>query len=203
MGTADRSRLVVSAILLIAGCGAPVASGGPLPSPQITCTGVPQARCDEGVASALRSLPNTAIVSIEVVCVAEGCTDESGAMDTIVRTADGGTLRSPTNAWSAPADGQPPPDAAPGRGPVATARPVPDPTEAAVPWRPLCQGVPAQQCELMAETSFGELSTEGVEQVLVRCGAMAPCTADRGVGETVVTYHDGSIESSAWEYDLD
>ena len=167
------------------------------------CTGVPQTKCDEAVASALRSLPNTAIVTIEVVCVTEGCTDESGAMDTVVRTADGSTLRSQTNAWSAPASGEPPPGAEPGDGSLATEPPAPALPDAAVPRKPQCMGVPAQTCELMAETSFGELSTEGVEHVIVRCGALAPCTAQRGVGETVVTYQDGSTKSSAWEYDLD
>lgn len=197
IGTTDRARLAIFAILLIAGCGAPAASG-PLPSAQVICTGVPQAKCDEAVASALRSLPNTAIVTIEVACVTEGCTDEAGAMDTIVRTADGATLRSPTNAWSAPAGREPPPGAKPGDGVVATEAPAP-----AVAWKPQCNGVPIAMCELMAETAFGELSTEGVEHVLVRCGALEPCTLDRGVGETIVTYADGSTKSSAWEYDIE
>lgn len=200
MWTTDRVRVALMATLLIAGCGAP-AVGGPLPSPRITCTGVPQAKCDEAVASALRSLPNTAITAIEIVCVADRCSDEAGAMDTVVRTADGGTLRSSTNGWSAPAGGgEPPPGAAPGRE-EAREEPAPAPNEAAIPRKPQCQGVPVAMCELMAETAFGELSTEGVQHILVRCGALEPCTADRGVGETLVTYADGTIKSAAWEYD--
>lgn len=202
MESTDRARAILLAVLLIAGCGAPAVSEPP--SATVTCNGVPQDKCDEAVASARRSLPNTAIASIEVVCVADRCSDESGAMDTIVRTAGGGTLRSPTTNWWGPAGGGEPspgtnPDAQPGSRPPAAAVP----SEAAVPLRPQCHGVPVATCELMAETAFGELSIEGVEHVLVRCGALEPCTTDRGLGETIVTYADGSTKSSAWEYDLD
>jgi hypothetical protein len=215
MGRTDKGRsAALAAVILIAGCGSPAGSGS-LASPTITCTGVPQVKCDEGVAGALRSLPNTSILSIEVVCVADRCTEESGAMDTVVRTADDGTLRSATSSWSAPAagDGGPGEDGAPGEqaapdgegvpGAVPPATPVPVPSEPDIPVQPQCQGVPRDECEVMAETAFGELSTEGVSRILVRCGAPAPCTPEHGIGQTVVTYEDGTTGTSEWEYASD
>jgi hypothetical protein len=203
MGRTDKARsAALAAVVLIAGCGSPAGSVT-LASPTITCTGVPQAKCDEGVAGALRSLPNTSILSIEVVCVADRCTEESGAMETVVRTADDGTLRSAASSWSAPAagEGAPGEHGAPGAVPPAT--PAPMPSEPDIPVAPQCQGVPRAECELMAETAFGELSTEGVSRILVRCGAQAPCTPEHGIGETVVTYEDRTTGTSEWEYATD
>ena len=81
-----------------------------------------------------------------------------------------------------PVGDEPPPDNPPG-----------------VPLPPICQGVPVEMCEVMAETAFGELSTDGVAGILVRCGA-DPCTVDKGGGETIVTYEDGSSKSTTWNY---
>ena len=68
-----------------------------------------------------------------------------------------------------------------------------------VPVEPVCQGVPISMCETMAETAFGELSDQSVVQILVRCG-QPPCTSEHGVGDTVVTYADRTVRTSAWEY---
>lgn len=195
-GTTDLRRLAVLAIIVIAGCGAPVSSGPPA-SPRVSCEGVPQARCDEALASVERSLPNTTIAAIEVICVAGTCTDQSGAMDTVVTLADGGQLRSSTISWSegAPAPGGVNPPAEPVPGPVEPAQPV----EPAVPVEPECFGVPASMCRTMAETAFGEVSDNAVVQIVVRC-TRQPCTIDQGAGDTIVTYEDGSIQSSSWEY---
>ena len=51
----------------------------------------------------------------------------------------------------------------------------------------------------MAETAFGELSSTDVVTILVRCGPVS-CDKDSGAGETVVTYADGSTQTSSWEY---
>lgn len=188
MGTTDLRRLAILAVMAIAGCGAPAASGPPA-SPRISCLGIPAARCDEAVASVARSLPNTAPVSIEVSCVAGTCTPESGAMDTVVTLADGSQLRSTTISW---ANGG-------GQGPGGV-KPLPVPVPPpVVPVEPQCQGVPASMCKTMAETAFGELSDQAVVQILVRCGE-PPCTDDHGVGDTVVTYADGTTRTSSWEY---
>lgn len=187
---ADLRRLTVLAIALIAGCGAPAASGPPA-SPRIVCTGLPADKCDEAVASVARSLPSTAVVTIEVSCVAGTCTTESGAMDTVVTLADGSQLRSTTNAW-ANGGGQ-------GAGGDDTA-PVPAPAAPpVVPVEPVCQGVPVSMCKTMAETAFGELTDQDVVRIVVRCKE-PPCTAAHGVGDTVVTYGDGTTQSSSWEY---
>ena len=191
MATTDVRRLAILAVIAIAGCGAPADSGPPA-SPTITCVGIPAARCDDAVASVARSLPNTAPVAIEVLCVAGTCTEQSGAMDTVVTLGDGSQLRSTTTTWSEP--GAPAPC---GVKPL----PVPEapPIIPVVPVEPECQGVPVSMCRTMAETAFGEVSDEAVVQIVVRC-TRQPCTNDQGAGDTVVTYADGSTQMSSWEY---
>jgi hypothetical protein len=184
----DIRGFAILAILAIAGCGAPPASGPPA-SPRISCPGIPTERCDEAVASVELSLPNTTPVAIDVTCVSGTCTPETGAMDIVVTLADGSQLRSSTISWSqaatpAPADRKPLPV------------PVPPPV---VPVEPQCHGVPVSTCRTMAETAFGEVSDQAVVSILVRCSE-PPCTDDHGVGETLVTYADGSSRTSSWEY---
>lgn len=189
----DLRRFAILAIVVVAGCGAPAASGPPA-SPRISCQGVPPERCDEAVASVELSLPNTAPAAIEVMCVSGTCTPESGAMDTVVTLSDGSQLRSTTITWSQAVA----PDRVPGK-PLPDPQPQPTPLPVAAV-KPLCQGVPASMCETMAETAFGELSTEAVVSILVRCGE-PPCTDKHGVGETLVTYADGTTGTSGWEYE--
>lgn len=194
MGPRDLLRLAILAGIAIGGCGAPAASGlpvasGPPASPRITCPGIPAARCDEAVASVARSLPNSAPVSIEVNCVSGVCTPESGAMETVVTLADGSQLRSTTISWASGGGF--------GDGGV---KPPPVPAEpAVVPVEPQCQGVPVSMCRTMAETAFGEVSDQAVVRIVVRC-TEPPCTDGHGVGDTVVTYADGTTQTSSWEY---
>lgn len=188
-------RLAIVALVMVAGCGAPAPSGPPA-TPRITCVGIPADKCDEAVASVARSLPNSAPVSIEVSCVVGTCTTQSGAMDTVVTLADGSQLRSTTLSWTgsdveSPGGGAPvSPDAAP---------PAVVPPPANVPVEPICLGVPASMCRTMAETAFGEVRNEDVVRIVVRC-AKPPCTDAHGTGDTVVTYSDGTISTSSWEY---
>jgi hypothetical protein len=189
--TTDLRRFAILAVIVIAGCGAPISSGPPA-SLTVSCTGIPATRCDEALASVERSLPNTPAVKIEVVCVAGTCTDESGAMDTVVTLADGSQLRSTTIAWSeagAPAPG--------GVKPLPV--PVAEPAVPAVPVEPDCQGVPRSMCLTMAETAFGEVSNLAVVGIVVRCTRM-PCAIDQGAGETLITYKDGTTLTTSWEY---
>ncbi len=130
-------------------------------------------------------------IAIDVVCVAGTCTEQSGAMDTVVTLEDGSQLRSTTIAWSE-ADAPAPNGVKPAPLPAAPALPV-------VPVEPQCQGVPAAMCRTMAETAFGELSDDAVVQIVVTC-TRVPCTIDQGAGDTVVTYEDGSAQTSSWEY---
>jgi hypothetical protein len=184
----DLRALAILAILAIAGCGAPAISGPPA-SPVVVCQGIPVERCSEAVESVGISLPNTAPVTIEVICVSGTCTDESGAIDTVVTLADGSQLRSSTVSWSQPAAPEP-----------EAAKPDPVPVEPpALPVEPQCQGAPVAWCRTMAETAFGELSMVGVVAILVRCST-PPCTDDGGGGETIVSYADGTILTTAWEY---
>lgn len=192
---ADRRGLAVLAVVAFAavtGCSAPAPSGGPIPSPRVTCTGVPAAKCDEAVASVARSLPNTQPVAIDVSCVSGTCTMQTGAMDTVVTLADGSTLRSNTLSW-AEADGDP------DGGVAATEAPQPAPPEPALPVQPACQGVPPSMCATMAETAFGELPTDSVLAIVVRC-TKPPCTDKAGTGDTTVRYAGGSMRVSEWEY---
>ena len=193
VGTTELRRLAVLAVIAIAGCGAPATSGPPT-SPTISCIGIPESRCEEALASVARSLPNSAPARIEVTCVAGTCTEQSGAMDTVVTLADGSQLRSTTIAWSeagAPAPG--------GVKPMPLPAPAVEPAVPVVPVEPQCQGVPVSMCRTMAETAFGEVSMVDVAQIVVRCTRM-PCTDDQGAGDTVVTYVDGTSRSSSWEY---
>jgi hypothetical protein len=126
------------------------------------------------------------------VCVAGTCTEQSGAMDTVVTLEDGSQLRSTTIAWSeagAPAPG----------GVKPLPMPVPEPAIPVVPLDPECQGVPRAMCLTMAETAFGEVSDRSVVHIVVRCTRM-PCTNDQGAGETIVSYKDAVELATTWEY---
>lgn len=187
-----------TAAAILAGCGSSVSSGGPAPSPTVTCVGIPAAKCDEAVASVARSLPNSRPVAIDVSCVSGTCTPESGAMDTVVTLADGSTLRSSTLSWSEPGAG-----AGSGGGGAEPVPPAPGttpmPVQPVVPVEPTCQGVPVNMCRTMAETAFGELDEQRVIGILVRCG-VPPCTDKHGAGDTIVSYADGTTGTSSWEY---
>lgn len=138
------------------------------------------------------SLPNTAPVSIEIICVSGICTPESGAMDTVVTLADGSQLRSSTTSWSQPGV------LAPG-GNKPLPEPAAPPVAPVVPVEPQCQGIPVSWCRTMAETAFGELNDQEVVSILVRC-VEQPCTGDGGIGETLVTYANGTTQTVGWEY---
>lgn len=192
-------------ILAVAGCSAPV-PGGPAPSPRVSCVGIPATRCSEAVATVARSLPNTTPVSIEVTCVAGACTPDAGAMDTVLTLSDGSQLRSTTVQWSSGGGnsggagaGGPPPGFKPAPVPAETNAPALAPAFPVVPVEPICQGVPVSMCRTMAETAFGEVSDEEVVGIVVRCGQQA-CTDEHGAGETEVTYSDGQVRISSWEY---
>jgi len=188
VGTTDLRRLATIAIVAIAGCAAPVASSGPPASPQVSCLGVPAAKCEEAVASVARSLPNSAPVSIEVSCVSGTCTSASGAMDTFVTLADGSQLRSATLSWNDGSQGQ--------GGPLASAPPVAAPT-LSVP--PRCIGVPAANCQSLAQSSMADVGGRIVAQIVIRCSNKG-CTDKHGEGETVVTFADGTTRTINWGY---
>lgn len=112
-------------------------------------------------------------------------------MDTVVTLADGSQLRSNTLSWAEP-------DAGGDAGATEPPRPAPA-EEPAIPVQPACQGVPPSMCETMAETAFGELPIDSVVSIVVRC-TKPPCTDSAGAGDTTVSYADGTIRTSSWEY---
>lgn len=186
--TTDLRRLTVIAFLAIAGCAAPTGGSGPPASPTVTCNGVPADRCEEAVAAVARSLPNTAALKIDVTCVSGTCTTQSGAMDTVVTLADGGTLRSSTIPWGSGFG-------APGGKP----EPVPPIAVPDLPVEPQCQGVPLATCQQMAESSISTAGGQAIVGIIVRCTAAA-CTDKQGEGETVITLADGTTSTSGWGY---
>lgn len=119
-------------------------------------------------------------------------------MDTVVTLADGSHLRSTTISWGTSAGA---PGVAPGVAEPAQPSPPPVPAPI-VPVEPVCQGVPPSMCATMAETAFGELSDQGVVQILVRC-TEPPCTGQQGTGDTIVTYADSTMRTSSWAYQGD
>ena len=189
VGTTDLRRLVLVAIVAIAGCGAPAGGSGPPASPKVSCLGVPAARCDEAVASVARSLPNSTPVSIDVSCVSGTCTLEAGSMDTLVTLADGSHLRGSTLSWN---------DGAGGRAAV-TVPPVPPIQGPALPVTPQCVGVPMGQCQSLAQSSVASDAGRVIVQIVVQCSD-SMCTDTKGEGSTVITYADGTTETTSWGY---
>lgn len=180
-------HLALGAVVAIAGCGSPATSAGPAASATVSCIGIPAAKCDEAVASVARSLPNSQPTSIDVSCVSGTCTVESGAMDTVVTLADGSQLRSSTLSWGDGGQGF-------GGGPIPPA-PAPAP---ALPVAPQCIGVPAASCQSIAQSSVS-VGGQTVVKIVVSCGD-SPCTDEQGEGEMVITFADGTTQTSGWGY---
>lgn len=169
---------------LIAGCGAAAGPSGAAPSPRITCVGIPTEKCDEAVASVKRSLPDAALEAIDVTCISAGCTASSGSMDTVVTLPGGRRLHANPLTWGN------------GGGPALP------PGAPALPVTPICLGVPDDKCREVAGSEFPAAPSHGgVVKIVVSC-TRKPCTAQKGEGTTVVTFGDGTEDSSAgWGYE--
>ncbi len=133
---------VVAALLValgvIAGCGA-AAPSGPAPSPRVTCVGIPPEKCDEAVASVMRSLLDASPEAIDVTCVSSGCTSSAGSMDTVVTLSGGRQLHANPLTWGNGGGPQLPP-VVPGMPPLPVA--------------PICLGIPDEMCRQMAGSEF-------------------------------------------------
>ena len=164
----------------------------PAASPRISCVDVPQANCDEAVASVARSLPNEHPALIEIICASPPCTAASGATMTIVTLADGRRLTSNALPWSDPT-------ASGGGGGIPV--PVPGgPGVAPLPVEPTCQGVPPVSCRDMAASFLDPGGGHGgVISIVVRC-TKNPCTVKTGEGDTLITYGDGTNLTGGWAY---
>ena len=156
----------------------------PAASPRISCVDVPQAKCDEAVASVARSLPNEHPALIEIICASPPCTSASGATMTIVTLADGRRLTSNALPWFDPT-------ASGGGGGGGPGVPVPvpgGPGVAPLPIEPICQGVPPVSCRDMAASFLDPGNGHGgVISIVVRC-TKNPCTVKTGGW----TYSSGS-----------
>ncbi len=181
--------LVAVAWLVVACASSPPMD--PAASPRISCVDVPEARCDEAVASVARSLPNEHPVLIEIICASPPCTSASGAMMTIVTLADGRRLTANGLPWFDPT--------ASGGGGVPV--PVPGgPGVVPLPVEPTCQGVPAVSCRDMAASFLDSgVGHGGVVSILVRC-TKNPCTVKTDEGDTLITYADGTNSTGGWTY---
>ncbi len=143
----------------------------PAASPRISCVDVPQANCDEAVASVARSLPNEHPTLIEIICASPPCTAASGATMTIVTLADGRRLTSNALPWSD--------STASGGGGVPVPAPG-GPGVAPLPVEPTCQGVPPVSCRDMAASFLDPGGGHGgVISIVVRC-TKNPCTVKTG-----------------------
>jgi hypothetical protein len=181
---------VVAALLValgvIAGCAAPTSSG-PAPSPRVTCVAIPTEKCDEAVASVMRSLLDTSPEAIDVTCVSSGCTSSAGSMDTVVTLSGGRQLHANPLTWGNGGGPQLPP-VVPGMPPLPVA--------------PICVGIPDDMCRQMAGGEFPEAALHGgVVKIVVSC-TRKPCTNQKGEGTTVVTFGDGTEnDSGSWGYE--
>ncbi len=189
MSTGGRLAVVAGLLVVlgvIAGCAA-AAPSGPTPSPRVTCVGIPAEKCDEAVASVMRSLLDAAPEAIDVTCVSGGCTSSAGSMDTVVTLAGGRQLHANPLTWGN------------GGGPVFQPG-VPGMPQ--LPVAPTCQGVPEEMCRQMAGSDFPDAGLHGgVVKIVVSC-TKVPCTAQKGEGTTVITFGDGTEDSSSgWGYE--
>ena len=185
MSTGGRFAVVVALVVavgLIAGCGA-AAPSGPAPSPRVTCIGIPTEKCDEAVASVMRSLVDATPEAIDVTCVSSGCTSSAGSMDTLVTLPGGRQLRSTPLTWGD------------GAGPGVPGQP-------GLPVVPTCRGVPLSKCQEVAGSDFPDAASHGgVVKIVVSC-TKKPCTNQKGEGTTVITFGDGTEDASGgWGYE--
>jgi hypothetical protein len=174
---------VIAVVILAGGCGGPEPSASPSGQPNVACVGVPQAPCDDAVAS-LQGLFTTPIVQIAVTCSIPACTSTDGQVNIDVLLADGRRESSGYGYGSA----QP--------GPVQVDPPV-------LPVVPICLGLPFATCKDMAESAAGSGPLGGVRpaiaRITVRCKGL--CTPLKGEGETRIDYADGTNQVSSWGYE--
>lgn len=177
---------VLATAILVGGCGGPEPSASPTEAPNVACVGVPQAPCDDAVAS-LEGLFSAPIVQIAVACTVAACTATEGQVGIDVLLANGRRESSGYGYGSA----QP--------RPVQVDPPV-------LPVVPVCLGLPFAKCTDMALTMLQEPGFPGdarpaIARITVRCTAV--CNPARGEGETRIDYVDGTNATSTWGYTSD
>jgi hypothetical protein len=176
-------RLAALAVAILVGaCGGPEPSGSPTGGPAIACVGVPQAKCDEAVAS-LEGSFSAPMVEIQVTCLVAACTPIDGQLMLDVLLADG---RRESTGY-AYGSAQP--------GPVQAEPPV-------LPVVPICLGLPFATCKEMAESAVDSVIPADlrppIARITVRC--LGVCTPTKGEGETRIDFVDGTNQVSGWGY---
>jgi hypothetical protein len=172
--------LVATFVLVVGGCGGSEASGAPTPGPAVACQGVPQAPCDDAVAS-LEGSFGAPIVQVGVACIVAACTATDGQVDIDVLLADGRRESSGYGYGSAQTD------------PVQVVPPV-------LPVVPICLGLPFAMCKEMAGGSDAPGGVRPpIVRITVRCKGV--CTPTKGEGETRIDFVDGTSQLSGWAYE--
>ena len=157
-----------------------------------TCEGLPQLKCLESIARAESGFPPGSPVprSIVALCTAAACTDDRGEGATTVTFADGTTQES---TWSYSTD--PPTGEAPSDWGRITLPPV--------TWDRWCEGLLESRCQGYIATAEEGLRQEYLvlKSIVARCTGPT-CTDDRGEGETIATFADGTSRNlGGWGYE--
>jgi hypothetical protein len=155
------------------------------------CDGLPEPKCRESVAQAEGNVaPGSPVPrSILARCTAAACTNDRGEGATTVTLVDGTTQES---TWSYSID--PPTGEAPSDWGRITLPPV--------TWDRWCEGLFESRCQGYIATAEEGLRQEFpvLKSIVARCTAEA-CTDDRGEGETIATFTDGTSRNlGAWGY---
>jgi hypothetical protein len=159
----------------------------PPPAPPVACIGIPPQTCQQIVNDARANAdPGTIPLQIRAVCTGS-CTPASGDVQVDVIYSNN-RRDSYGMGWSGAVD------PAPG-GPA--------PAEPSLPVEPTCTGVPAAACLEQAMAALrGDPPVDGAPPIVridVRC-ARSPCTETAGIGDTLITFADGTTSGSRWDY---
>jgi hypothetical protein len=150
------------------------------------CDGLPQPKCLESIARAESGFApgSPAPRSILAHCTAAACTDDRGEGATTVTFADGTTQES---TWSYSTE-----------GPTARGRITLPP----VTWDRWCEGLSEPICREQIASAELSLWQEYpiLSSIVARC-TVPPCMDDRGEGQTIATFTDGTSRNlGGWGY---
>jgi hypothetical protein len=175
--------MAVAAAILIGACGGSEMSATPIPTPGVACVGVPQAHCDEVVAS-YHDAGAVPLVQITVTCTSTECTATDG--EVLLEALDANGQRFSTVSGYGNGAPPPPPAQVPG-----------------LPVAPICLGLPFATCMDLAGSAVGSGPPGGggpqVVRITVRCKGF--CSPTKGEGETRIDYVDGTNQVSSWGYE--
>jgi len=176
---------ILALVAVTAGC---VAVMAPAVAPGTrSCTGLPQATCEQAFqeADATAHERGTVVIGIAVRCTAV-CTAASGEAERSV-TYGNGTSEQGSFGWQQAA-------------PAPVGQPIgPAPSLVVTP---TCLGIDVVTCEARAIEVLDELEVDPDEitAIVVRCTS-APCTPARGEGDTTITLADGRTSAVSWIYE--